>query len=166
VAEGFHYYMLRDYAAAATAFDIGLAVCRSAGIALLISSIARYLGHCYAALGRRDEAHALLAEALEQSTTQGVVAFLTWGEAGSGHAHLPDHMAALPRFERAFHLAHTHGYRAIEAHAAHMLGLHTPRDTPAARARAMERLRHALTLAQRLNLRPLRAWVQHDLSEL
>jgi class 3 adenylate cyclase/tetratricopeptide (TPR) repeat protein len=166
VAEGFHHYMLRDYGAGAAAFEIGLGVCRASGIALLISSIARYLGHCYAALGRRDEAHALLEEALAQSSTQGVVAFLTWGEAGSGHAHLPDRKNALPRFERAFTLAREHGYRAIEAHAAHMLGLHAPRESAAAQAHAAGRLRHALQLAQRLKLRPLEAWVQADLAEL
>jgi tetratricopeptide (TPR) repeat protein len=123
VAEGFHHYMLGDHEAAVIAFEIGLSVARASGIALLISSIARYLGHCYAAMGRHQDAHDLLAEALGQSSKHGLVAFRVWCELGSAHAHLPDVAAALPRFTAALDLARRHGYRPVETRAAHMLSV-------------------------------------------
>ncbi|MDQ2803633.1 MAG: hypothetical protein M3Y41_13495, partial [Pseudomonadota bacterium] len=166
VAEGFHHYMLGDHDSAVAAFEIGLDVSRSSGIALLVSSIARYLGRSYAVVGRREDAHDLLAEALEQSATHGLVAFRAWCEVGLAHAHLPDVAVSLPLFEGALALARRHGYRPVEVHAAHMLGLLCPRDSHYERATAAEWLRQSLRLSEHLGLRPHAALVRYDLAEL
>jgi class 3 adenylate cyclase/tetratricopeptide (TPR) repeat protein len=165
VADGFHHYILGDYAAAVAALEAGLEISRSNDIVLLISSIARYLGHSYAALGQRDAALTLLHEALAQSHTHGLVAFRIWCEFGLAQAHLPDASAALPRFEGALALARHHGYRPVEAMALHMLGLLGPRDSQIERAITAERLQQALSLAEQCGLRPLAAQVRRDWME-
>jgi class 3 adenylate cyclase/tetratricopeptide (TPR) repeat protein len=163
VADGFHHYILGDYPAAVTALEAGLETSRSSGIMLLVSSIARYLGHSYAALGRRQEALALLNEALAQSQAHGLVAFRVWCELGLAHAYLPDAAAALPRFEGALALARQHGYRPVEAMALHRLGLLG--EARAERQMAAERLQKAVSLAEQCGLRPLAAQVRRTLIE-
>jgi tetratricopeptide (TPR) repeat protein len=129
---------------------------------LLVSSIARYLGHSYAATGRREQALALLQEALAQSEAHGVIAFRVWCELGLAHATLPDKPAALLRFEGALALARQYGYRPVEAMALRNLALLAPRDSKAACTVAAERLQQALLLAEQCGLRPLAAQLRSD----
>ena len=149
VAEGFHHFMRDDHDAAVAAFETGLGFCRGAGIALLVSSIARYLGRSYVVVGRADDARALLDEALEQSSAHGLIAFRTWCEAGRAHSHLPDVDTSVAKFTETMHLARRHGYRPVEAHAMHMLGVVGPRDG------AVAWLRQSLALSESLGLKPL-----------
>jgi tetratricopeptide (TPR) repeat protein len=164
VAEGFHYYMLGDHESAIVAFETGLDICRSSSIALLVSSIARYLGHSYAAMRRPEAANALLAEALAQSEAHGLIAFRVWCELGRGHAALPDRATALQRFTNALALARQHGYRPVEAAASRMLGLLAPRQAGTDQPNAVDHLRHALALAEQFGWQPWADQVKHDLS--
>ena len=67
VAAGF-LDMVRGAAdAAAASLEAALRTARDNGIALLVPSIARYLGRTWALRGRMDEADALLAEAVAQT---------------------------------------------------------------------------------------------------
>ncbi len=168
VADGFRYYIIGDHAAAVAALEAGLEISRSNGIMLLVSSIARYLGHSYAATGRHEQALALLHEALAQSEAHGVVAFRVWCELGLAHATLPDKAAALSRFDGALALARHYRYRPVEALALHNLALLAPRETQTECAVAAERLQQALLLAEQCGMRPLAAQLrcdQHDQSE-
>jgi class 3 adenylate cyclase/tetratricopeptide (TPR) repeat protein len=164
VAEGFHHFMLDDHDAAVVAFEAGLAFCRGAGIALLVSSIARYLGRSYVAVGRGEDARALLAEALAQSSTHGLIAFRTWCAAGLAHTHLPDVESSAAHFTSTMHLARQHGYRPVEAHAMHMLGVLGPRDGPMSQAASEAWLRQSLQLSEALGLRPLAAVTSRELA--
>ena len=166
VAEGFHHFMLDDHAAAVAAFETGLGFCRGAGIALLVSSIARYLGRCYVAVGRHEDARALLAEALEQSSAHGLIAFRAWCEAGFAHTHLPDVASSMAKFKSTMTLARQHGYRPVEAHAMHMLGVLGPRDSSQARADAEAWLRQSLRLSESLGLKPFAVAVRRDLDAM
>jgi tetratricopeptide (TPR) repeat protein len=158
--------MLDDHAAAVAAFETGLGFCRGAGIALLVSSIARYLGRCYVAVGRHEDARALLAEALEQSSAHGLIAFRAWCEAGFAHTHLPDVASSMAKFKSTMTLARQHGYRPVEAHAMHMLGVLGPRDSSQARADAEAWLRQSLRLSESLGLKPFALAVRRDLDAM
>ena len=166
VAEGFHHFMLDDHAAAVRSFETGLGFCRGAGIALLVSSIARYLGRSYVAVGRDEDARALLDEALDQSAAYGLIAFRTWCEAGDAHAHRAEPGRSLGKFVATMILARQHGYRPVEAHAMHMLGVLGPRDSAQARAAVENWLRQSLALSVSLGLRPLAAAARRDLAAL
>jgi class 3 adenylate cyclase/tetratricopeptide (TPR) repeat protein len=164
VAEGFHHFMLDDHDAAVAAFETGLGFCRSAGITLLISSIARYLGRSYGAVGRGADARALLGEALEQSSAHGLIAFRVWCLAGLAHTHLPDVDASVAEFTSTLHLAREHGYRPVEAHAMHMLGVLGAGDSLASQTASEASLRESLRLSQSLGLRPLAAATTGELA--
>jgi tetratricopeptide (TPR) repeat protein len=151
VAEGFHHFMLDDHAAAVGAFETGLGFCRGAGIALLVSSIARYLGRSYVAVGRVDDASRLLDEALEQSSANGLVAFRAWCQLGRAHTQRADVDRAAATFTATMHLARQHGYRPVEAQAMHGLGVLGSPDNAASEAW----LRQSLQLSDALGLRPL-----------
>jgi class 3 adenylate cyclase len=166
VAEGFHHFMRDDHDAAVAALERGLEFSRSAGIALLVPSVARYLGRSYALVGRRDHAHALLVEAIEQSTAHGLVAFRAWCEAALAHTYLPDVSKAIEAFTDALELARGHLYRPVEVYAMRMLGVLQSRGPEQDRDRAQDWLTRSMELAEKLGLRPQLAEAQRDLAEL
>jgi hypothetical protein len=102
---------------------------------------------------RSEDARALLAEALEQSTAYGLIAFRSWCAAGLAHTHLPDVESSVAQFTSTLELARQHGYRPVEAHAMHMLGVLSARESSASEAW----LRGSLQLSEALGLRPLAA---------
>jgi hypothetical protein len=61
-------------------------------------------------------------------------------------------------------LARQHGYRPVEAHAMHMLGVLGPRDSPASHAASDAWLRQSLQLSEALGLRPLAAATRGELA--
>jgi len=166
VAEGFHHFMRGDHDSAVAALEQGLEFSRSGGIALLVSSVARYLGRSYAVVGRRDHAHALLAEAIEQSTAHGLIAFRTWCEAALALAHLPDVPKAIAAFSDVLELSHGHLYRPVEVYALRMLGVLLSDGPEQDRERARDWLNRSIALADKLGLRPQMAEAQRDLATL
>jgi tetratricopeptide (TPR) repeat protein len=148
------------------ALEQGLEFSRSGGIALLVSSVARYLGRSYSLVGRRDHAHALLAEAIEQSTAHGLIAFRTWCEAALALAHLPDVAKAIAAFTDVLELSHGHLYRPVEVYALRMLGVLLSDGPEQDRERARDWLNRSIALADRLGLRPQLAEAQRDLATL
>jgi hypothetical protein len=62
------------------------------------------------------------------------------------------------------HLAREHGYRPVEAHAMHMLGVLGAGDSLASQTASEASLRESLRLSQSLGLRPLAAATTGELA--
>ena len=153
LATGFAHLMEGDDAAAAQAFEIGTAAARDAGIILQVVSHARYLGRAYAALGRIDEAYALLDESLAKTRELSLMGLTAWCMAALAHVHLASGSpAADATVAAAGALAFKHGYRPVQGICLRLSG-----DCHAGRlewAEAIEKYRVACQLLEQLGMLP------------
>jgi tetratricopeptide (TPR) repeat protein len=139
--------------------DQGLALCRASGNRSWFRAIAASLGYAYALQGRLAEGHALLEEAISESTRTGAVqnqaywvAWLSEVRRLAGRSE-----EAWQHARQALDLARQHKERANEALALHQLGaVHVHADPPDA-APAETPYQQALALAEELGMRPLQA---------
>ena len=160
VAAGFLDMVRGAPDAAAAALEAALRTARQNGIALLVPSIARYLGRAWALLGRLDEADALLAEAVAQTERQDLRGLRAWCGLALGVVQARrDPGAAAATLAGTLDLARRHGFRPVEAQALRLLGGLEPEA-----ARAEQHLRAANRLAGALGMRPEQAAARHDLA--
>jgi len=160
LAEGYARLLGGDAAAALGPLEQALCQARAAEIALLVPSIARYLGRAYAAAGRHDAAEALLDEALALTTTQGLVGLTAWCKLALGETRLARGAEAAAVLAEALALAERHGYRPAAAQAHRLLG----RVHGAARREhdAQAALDRAIALADSLGMHPEAAAARRD----
>ena len=146
----------------------GLAIERFAGLAILSPLVAAPLGAAYALLGRLGDALSLLEAAVERATASRLVAGHALRLAWQAEAYLRSGQRerAAGVAARALQLAQTHGEQGSQAHVLRALGDVATAQEPAAPARAEVAYRDALTLADRLGMRPLAARCRLALGEL
>jgi class 3 adenylate cyclase/tetratricopeptide (TPR) repeat protein len=147
-----------ELATAVAALDQALQLCRRTNNLLYLVQVMGALGYARAVWGAPAEGLVLLEPAVSQahSRRQAVLApTLTWQGEALFLAGRPDE--ARSAAERALALARDRGERGHEARAHHLLGkLALDRD-PGGLDAAERHLRHGLTLAGTLNMRPLLA---------
>ncbi|HUF92344.1 MAG TPA: adenylate/guanylate cyclase domain-containing protein [Candidatus Limnocylindria bacterium] len=144
---------------AVPALTRAVTICRDAGLAVWQPIPSSVLGLCLARLKRADDGLPLLEEAVRQSDDLGVRAYVARWTAHLGEALL---LAGHPRraagaAERAIELAMRHGERGNEAEARLLRGALAARPEALDVATAVEEYEHALTIAERLDMRPLQA---------
>jgi tetratricopeptide (TPR) repeat protein len=117
------------------------------------------LGLCYAHLRRADDGLPLLEEAVRQSDELGVRAYVSRWTAHLGEALLigGNPRRATSAAERAIELALLHGERGNEAEARLLRGTLASRPDALDAATAVDEYERALTIAERLGMRPLQA---------
>ncbi len=162
LAAGFLLFERDDAAGAVLALGAALEGARGNGIALLVPSVARYLGPALVATGRHEEARALMAEALRVAEARGLVGLSAWCRLGWAGALPPGDPAALAAATEALALATRHGYRPIEAQGLRLLARLRRHDG----REAASLLRRASALAARLGMEPERARAMRDLHGL
>ncbi len=153
LATGFAHLMQGDTPAAVVAFEAGLGIARQANIMLQVTSHARYLGGAYGAVGRFDEAYALLDEALAKTRELNLVGLTAWCMAGLAQVHLASGSpAADATVAAAGALASRYGYRPVQAICLRLAGdCHGTREEW---ADATERYRAAAQMLERLGMVP------------
>ncbi|MBV9782812.1 MAG: tetratricopeptide repeat protein, partial [Acidisphaera sp.] len=152
IAEGYARLLRGEDAAAVPPLEQALREARAAEIALLVPSIARYLGRAYAAIGRHEAAEALLEEALDLTRAQGLVGLTAWCNLALAHARLARQLDVGPVLEEALALAERHGYRPVMAQVHRLLArLHAEAGRPREAAAAQQA---ASRLAEMLGMRP------------
>jgi class 3 adenylate cyclase/tetratricopeptide (TPR) repeat protein len=147
-----------EWAEAISVLERAMRLIRDANIALWLPRVGSSLGSVYAAIGRVDEALALLREAVDQSTAMHLVSGRSMLLVALGEASL---LAGCPTEAdelgtRALALAQAHGERGHEAWALRLRGetaLRHHRDAEG----AGKLLREALAMADGLGMRPLAA---------
>ena len=147
-----------------------LGLCRSAEFPIFVSRIASSLGAAYASLGRVDEALVLLAEAVRE----GIANNLMFGQSqvltNFGRAcHLAGRQDdALTHAQNAIQSSRASGERGNEAWAYYLLGdlVSNGDATSFGIEQAAKHYGAALTIAQQLGMRPMRAQCLYGLSRL
>jgi tetratricopeptide (TPR) repeat protein len=162
------YLAKGDLEHAIRVLDQGLALCRASGNRSWFRVIAASLGYASALQGRLAEGHALLEEAISESSRTGALQnqayWVAWlsevcrlagrGEEAWQHAH------------QALDLARQQKARGDEALALHQLGVvHAHADPPEV-APAAAHYQQALALANELGMRPLQAHCHLGLGRL
>jgi hypothetical protein len=107
VAGGFAHLMAGDMAAAANALETAMTTCRQAKVAVMLPSIARFLGPALAATGRRAEGRVLMHEAMRAS--EGSDALTVW--CGLGLAQVLEPAEAIEALAGTLALAERLGLR-------------------------------------------------------
>jgi class 3 adenylate cyclase/tetratricopeptide (TPR) repeat protein len=148
--------------------DQGLALCRASGIRNILPQIVTCLGYAYALQGRLAEGHALLEESISESIRTDAmlglasrVAWLSevWRLAGRSEE-------AWQHARQALDLARQQKARGEEVLALHQLGtVHAHADPPDV-VQAEAYYQQALTLAEKLGMRPLQAHCHHGRGQL
>jgi tetratricopeptide (TPR) repeat protein len=149
-----------DLPEAIAIFEKDLAVCQTGDILVLLPNVAAALGYAYALSGRLAEALPLLEQAVEQASPLRA-------------AHLGEAYLMAGRLEDASQLAGRALARARdfklcgnEAYAPRLLGeIAAPRDPPEVEPAAAA-YQQALTLAEKLGMRPLQAHCHLSLGKL
>lgn len=160
VASGFLHLVRGAPGNAAEVLEAALHTARENGIALLVPSIARYLGRAWGELGRAEEAEALLAEAVAQTERQDLRGLRAWCSLALGAAQAGrEPGAAAATLAATLELARRHGFRPVEAQALRLLG-GLERDA----ALAEQHLRAAACLAEAVGMRPEQAAALRDLT--
>ncbi len=154
LATGFAHLQRSEPDLAVAALEAALSCCRSAGIGLLVPSVARYLGRAYAMTGRLAEARMLMTEAMTATASPSLMLLTVWCGLASGHVHgaAGDHEDAIEQLEASLALARAHGYRPAETLALRLLA-----EIHAAQGRREAARAHAdssLTLAAELGMHP------------
>jgi predicted ATPase/class 3 adenylate cyclase len=146
----------------------GLALCRASGNRNALRLIAASLGYASALQGRLAEGHALLKEAISESTRTGAVQnqayWVAWLSevcrlAGRGEE-------AWQHARQALDLARQYKERANEVLALHQLGVVHAHTDPPDVVQAEAHYQQALALADELGMRPLVAHCHHGLGRL
>jgi len=165
VAPGFAHMMRGAHEDAVAMMEEGLQVARSAGILLLLASIARYLGRAHAACGTAEKGHSLLDEALSMTRGQRLPGLTAWCCSALGHAHMGGNTArAETALQEALAMATDHGYAPVQAQTLRALGeLRLRAGNPAS---AEDFLRQAVNLAKGMGMRPDLAGAQRTLADV
>jgi tetratricopeptide (TPR) repeat protein len=164
-----HLYLAKgDLEHAIRVLDQGLALCRASGNRSWFRAIAASLGYASVLQGRLAEGHALLEEAISESTRTGAVQnqayWVAWlsevcRRAGRGEE-------AWQHARQALDVARQYKERANEALARHQLGVvHTHLEPPDAE-QAEAHYQQTLALASELGMRPLVAHCHRGLGTL
>jgi tetratricopeptide (TPR) repeat protein len=142
---------------AVPALTRAVTICREANLAVWQPIPSSVLGLCLTRLKRADDGLPLLEEAVRQSDELGVRAYVARWTAHLGEALL---LAGHPRraaaaAERAIELAVRHGERGNEAEARMLRAAVAARPEELDAPTAVEEYERALTIAERLDMRPL-----------
>jgi tetratricopeptide (TPR) repeat protein len=145
-----------------------LSVCRDVQLTVWQAIPAALLGQCMVALDRKQDGLALLDEAVRMSDQVGIKAYLSRWVAllGEGLLAAGEVSRAGEAAERSLALARSHAERGHEAAALRLLGDVAAAQTPPRLAVATERYTAAISLAERLGLRPLLARTHLGLGQL
>jgi tetratricopeptide (TPR) repeat protein len=156
-----------EWIAAIEALERAMRLIRESHIALWLPRVASTLGATYAAVGRLDEATALLQEAVDQATAMHLVSGRSMLMAAFGDACLRAlRLSEAHEFGlRALELARAHGERGHEAWALKLRGEVDLRRPSADVEEAAKSLREGLTLSEELGMRPLAAQTRIVLAE-
>jgi tetratricopeptide (TPR) repeat protein len=130
--------------------------------------VASRLGEAYVTAGRIDDAVPLLEDVVNRGRALGAISdyLLAMGPLAEAYAALGQYDGVLALARDAVHLAGTHGFRGLEAHALRYLGtLHARAELFDAEI-AERRTRQALVLAEELRMRPLQAHCHLGLGKL
>lgn len=146
LAHGLAHLMAGDAARAAAALERALEVGRAAKIAVLLPSVARFLGPAWVAIGRREAALELTREAVLASRGSG--ALTAW--CGLAHAHALPETEALAQLEESAALALDLGCRPLAVLVLRRLG--EVKLSRASGAEAVATLRQAHELAQQIGM--------------
>jgi class 3 adenylate cyclase/tetratricopeptide (TPR) repeat protein len=146
-----------EWPAAISVLERAMRLIRDANISLWLPRVGSTLGSVYAAIGRLDEAIALLREAFDQATAMHLVSGRSMLLAALGEASmLAGHLAEADELgTRALALAQAHGERGHEAWALRLRGEIALRHADPEGAGKL--LREALAMADGLEMRPLAA---------
>jgi tetratricopeptide (TPR) repeat protein len=144
---------------AVPALTRAVTICREANLAVWRPIPSSMLGLCLTRLRRAEEGLPLLEDAVRQSDELGVRAYVARWMAHLGEALL---LGGHPRraavaAERAVELALLHGERGNEAEARLLRGTLASHTEAFDAATAVDELERALTIAGRLDMRPLQA---------
>jgi tetratricopeptide (TPR) repeat protein len=146
----------------------GLDLCRRYKFNNWFPTVAACLGAAYATGGRIESGVGLLEEAVNQGAERGIVSSHSLWLVYLGEAYLHAHRTsdALAVAHRALQLCREHKERGYEAWALRLLGDIAAQSDSLSRSQAEARYRDALTLAERLGMRPLVARCQLSLGRL
>ncbi|MGH8070282.1 MAG: ATP-binding protein [Candidatus Entotheonellia bacterium] len=135
----------------------GLGLCQAANISLLFPGIASYLGYAYVLAGRVAEALPLLEQTRAQAGSLRFFHAHQVARLSEAHLRAGRVADATQLAERALALARHHNERGHEAWALRLLGAIHAHDEPPEVAHAVNFYHQALTLADKLGMRPLQA---------
>jgi tetratricopeptide (TPR) repeat protein len=161
------YLAQGDLEHAIRVYDRGLALCRASGNRTWLRVITASLGYTSALEGRLVEGRPLLEEAISESIRTGARQSPRWVAWLSEVCRLAGrYEEAWQRARQALDLARQHKERANEAHALFQLAAVHAHGSPPDVRQAEARCREALTLAEALGTRPLRAHCHRGLGTL
>jgi class 3 adenylate cyclase/tetratricopeptide (TPR) repeat protein len=157
-----------DLSRALPLLERAIGICREADLPSWFPRMAPALGAAYALGGRIADAVALLTQAMEQTTTMGMVGYqalcgLSLGEAQMVAGRLE---GAYTLGEQGVALARQHKERGHQAYALRLLGEITTRREPPEHEQAQAHYRQAVALAEELGMRPLVAHCHLGLGKL
>jgi class 3 adenylate cyclase/tetratricopeptide (TPR) repeat protein len=168
LALGYVHAMKGEFDQAVSPLERALAMAREWNIRLLSPSCMGFLGYTYARSGRLEEGLALLAQATTAFESGVATVFHSLVTAHCGEACiLAGRLQEAHRHaERALTLTRQRGERGDEAYALRLLGEIHAQETPPDGGRAEAAYRQAMTLADRLGMRPLAAHCHLGLGKL
>jgi class 3 adenylate cyclase/tetratricopeptide (TPR) repeat protein len=162
------YVRTGDFDRAISALERALALCQVAGIRVLVPRVATSLGYAYTISRRAAEALPLLERAVEQAFSMPVIFVQASALACLSEAYLmagrPDD--ATESASRALGHARHHKERGNQAWILRLLAQIAAHRDPPDVAKAEDRYRHAIGLAEELEMRPLVAHCRLGLGRL
>jgi len=133
-----------------------------------VPAAARYLARAYALAERAREAREIIEEALGLANTQTLASLQAWCGSSLALAHLAAGAWREAEAAGAAALEHAqrHGYHPVEALALRSLALSFARRTPSELERAARLCREALSVGDKIGMRPEVAHCHADLAEI
>jgi tetratricopeptide (TPR) repeat protein len=164
-----YLYGLRgDLGLAIRLLERGLSLSREWNLTVLSPRVTGFLGSVYAGSKRIGDGLSLIQQALEAMEKLGIGAYYSLLLVRLGEAHLLAQglEETLETADRALRLTRERGERGYEAWALRLLGEAASHHDPLDLTAAEDYYRHALTLADELNMRPLAAHCHLGLGKL
>ncbi|HKO06507.1 MAG TPA: AAA family ATPase [Alphaproteobacteria bacterium] len=168
IARGLAFLMKGELQPAIEDLEEALRVCRAGEIHLLVPAAARYLARAYALAQRAREAREIIEEALGLANMQTLASLQAWCGSSLALAHLVAGAWCEAEAAAAAALEHAqrHGYHPVETLALRSLALSFARRTPSELERAERLSRQALSVADKIGMRPEVAHCHADLAEI
>jgi class 3 adenylate cyclase/tetratricopeptide (TPR) repeat protein len=167
-AGGFRALRQGDLSQAIPVLERALDLAQGAYLWLVVPQVAALLGAAYTLAGRTTDALPLLERAVEQAVAMGFMFDHALRTVWLGEAYLLAGRLdeAYTQAQRALEFSRAHQEQGYEAYALRLLGEIAAQREPPEAQQAEVHYRQALTLAEKLGMRPLQAHCHHGLGML